>query len=192
MEITDGRLTSAVKSEASDHRAGAPGNASVTPAAGHKRTADVAFDGPSPPNARQQYIEGTADSTRGETNTAASSATLHIDGAEYKLMLRVELYFTAATLAYGEAGRPPTAAYVAGFRDSQRSRAPEHERRHALSLAKQHFHAFLTSLEGSTESRGAHLVIGWGRHYAEEALRLLPATTPDILAGFAAVLDQLR
>ncbi|KAK0945350.1 hypothetical protein LTR48_001079 [Friedmanniomyces endolithicus] len=115
-----------------------------------------------------------------------------IDGGEYNLMLRVELYFTAAILAYGEAGRPPTAAYVAGFRDSQRSRAREHERRNALSLAKQRFHAVLTSLEGSTEARGAHLVIGWGRHYAEEALRLLPATTPDILAGFVAILDQLR
>ncbi|KAK0878086.1 hypothetical protein LTR87_008142 [Friedmanniomyces endolithicus] len=172
---------------------GASGNASVTPGAGHKRTADVAFDGPSlPNNARQPYREGTADTTRRETGTATGNATLQIDGAEYKLMLRVELYFTAAILAYGEVGRPPTAAYVAGFRDSQRSRAPEHERRNALSLAKQRFHAFLTSLEGSTGARGAHLVIGWGRHYAEEALRLLPATTPDILAGFAAVLDQLR
>ncbi|KAK1057763.1 hypothetical protein LTR74_013922 [Friedmanniomyces endolithicus] len=172
---------------------GASGDASAIPAVGQKRTADLAFDGPSlPNNARQPHREGTADTTRGETSTANGNATLQIDGGEYNLMLRAELYFTAAILAYGEAGRPPTAAYVAGFRDSQRSRAPEHERRNALSLAKQRFHAFLTSLEGSTEARGAHLEIGWGRHYAEEALRLLPATTPDILAGFVAILDQLR
>ncbi|KAK1017736.1 hypothetical protein LTR54_002395 [Friedmanniomyces endolithicus] len=150
------------------------------------------IDGKPTPTANLATNVFISDSTRGETSTANGNATLQIDGGEYNLMLRVELYFTAAILAYSEAGRPPTAAYVAGFRDSQRSRAPELERRNALSLAKQRFYAFLTSLEGSTEARGAHLVIGWGRHYAEEALRLLPATTPDILAGFVAILDQLR